>query len=816
MKWKIGIVAVVGLLLLAIPAALTLGAGPENGITSPSQGDSVRGEVSIEGTASDPSFAKYELQYNPVAGNEALWTSIAGSPFTTAVVEGELAVWDTTTVPDGTYGLRLRVVRVDGNYEDYVVTGIKVVNAEPEPTEEPVVEPPTEPEAEPTAEPEAEPTAEPEPEPTAEPEPEPVTAPEAAEVQVPFLDQWSGSAHADAESEAKRHWDEDDPAVVPASCAKCHSEGGALDFFGADGTEAGVVDSDHDINTVISCVACHNEGTVGWDTVVFPSGLEISGLGNEARCMECHQGRASKVTVDTGIEEAGMVDDPDTVSEDLRFTNIHYYAAAASLYGTFAQGGYEYDGKSYDAKFRHVEGFDTCVGCHSPHTLELQAEACAECHGDGEFQDIRMISSASDYDGDGDVEEGVYYEIEGLQEMLYEAMQAYAEEVAGSSIVYDAASYPYFFDDAGESFASWTGRLAKAAYNYQVSHKDPGDFAHGGKYIIQLLYDSIEDLNEALSTPIDLSAASRGDAGHFDGSTEAFRHWDEDGEVSGSCAKCHSADGLPTYIANGANVATEIANGFMCATCHNEEEWPALYEVTEVEFPSGATVSFEDTTSNLCLECHQGRESTVSVDRRIGDSADNEVAEGLGFANIHYFAAGATLFGDEVMGAYQFDGKDYLGRNEHVSGYSTCADCHNVHELEVEVEECSTCHGAFEDVTDIRMGSTDYDGDGDTGEGVAGEIAGMADAVYAAMQAYADSTEGVSAIVYDAAAYPYFFDDAGERFATWTPALLRAAYNYQYAQKDPGAFAHNPQYVIQILYDSIEHVGGDVSGMTRP
>jgi hypothetical protein len=45
---------------------------------------------------------------------------------------------------------------------------------------------------------------------------------------------------------------------------------------------------------------------------------------------------------------------------------------------------------------------------------------------------------------------------------------------------------------------------------------------------------------------------------------------------------------------------------------------------------------------------------------------------------------------------------------------------------------------------------------------------------------------------------------------------LRAAYNYQYSAKDPGAFAHNGLYIIQTLYDSLEDVGGDVSGMTRP
>ncbi len=57
-------------------------------------------------------------------------------------------------------------------------------------------------------------------------------------------------------------------------------------------------------------------------------------------------------------------------------------------------------------------------------------------------------------------------------------------------------------------------------------------------------------------------------------------------------------------------------------------------------------------------------------------------------------------------------------------------------------------------------------------------------------------------------------DDEGS-FASWTPNLLRAAYNYQDSTKDPGGFAHNSSYVMQILYDSIRAVGGDVTGLTR-
>jgi hypothetical protein len=56
------------------------------------------------------------------------------------------------------------------------------------------------------------------------------------------------------------------------------------------------------------------------------------------------------------------------------------------------------------------------------------------------------------------------------------------------------------------------------------------------------------------------------------------------------------------------------------------------------------------------------------------------------------------------------------------------------------------------------MATTDYDGDGDAAEGVAGEIGTMMDALYAAIQAYAADTAGAP-IQYSATSYPYFFAD---------------------------------------------------------
>jgi len=167
----------------------------------------------------------------------------------------------------------------------------------------------------------------------------------------------------------------------------------------------------------------------------------------------------------------------------------------------------------------------------------------------------------------------------------------------------------------------------------------------------------------------------------------------------------------------------------------------------------------------------------------------------------------------------------------HVEGFNICVQFHDTHARKGKVEACGACHSGVkteEDLLNIRMTEGDFDGDGDGKEGLAGEVATMHQALYQAIQTYAAETVGVG-IVYDPYVYPYFFTDTnnngtadadevnfGNRYANWTPRLLRAAYNYQWVARDPGAFAHNGKYILQVLYDSLEDIGGDVTGMIRP
>jgi hypothetical protein len=693
--------------------------------------------------------------------------------------------------------------------------------------------------------------------PTTAPSAAPATeAPAAPAPETPYLADWQGSAHNNVTGEQFRHWDDAtaNPDGVPATCAKCHTTAGYQDYLGLDGSEANKVDAPVPAKDAqgIQCVACHNAGTISKTTVIFPSGVEIK-AGDDVRCMECHQGRESKVSVDEFIAKFGENVDPDAVPAPVKddkgndvklgFRNVHYFAAAATLYGSMTHGGYEYDGQNYDSKNTHVEGYDSCTGCHNPHTLEVKVEQCANCHEGvatvDDLKNVRMVSSAKDYDGDGNVEEGMYYEIQGLQEILMAQIQKYATDTAGAEIKYDAATYPYFMGADGKAYTNWTPRLLKAAYNYQVSIKDPGAFAHGNKYIVQLLFDSIADLGG------DTSKLARTDAGHFAGDTMPFRDWDltADGQpnyvVPFACVKCHTAQGLPTYLKDGgttvvtSNGTTAItglspmpsSNGYMCSTCHDEANWPNRYEVKSVVFPSGATVSFggKDADgnfvaddSNLCISCHQGRESTTSMNNALKGKELDTVDAKVRFKNIHYFAAGATLFGNDVKGAYQYEGKDYVGQNMHADEkgkMNKCKDCHDVHALEPKLDACDTCHNT-KDPTTIRETDVDYDGDGDVTEGVKGEVDTLAEALYAELQTYAAANGG--AIEYKADAYPYFYGADGKAYATWTPRLVRAAFNYQYSQKDPGVYVHNNKYIIQILIDSIEDLGGDVSKYTRP
>ena len=113
--------------------------------------------------------------------------------------------------------------------------------------------------------------------------------------------------------------------------------------------------------------------------------------------------------------------------------------------------------------------------------------------------------------------------------------------------------------------------------------------------------------------------------GHFSKDAKAFHYWDKEPAIPPVCAKCHAADGLATFLRDGKNPAAPHVKGygFACTNCHADAQTFALREAPKVTFASGAVVDTGDRAANVCMQCHQGRESTASVNRAIaGRPAD--------------------------------------------------------------------------------------------------------------------------------------------------------------------------------------------------
>jgi 1A family penicillin-binding protein len=110
-------------------------------ITSPADGQTVDGVISIEGIALAGNFSHYVVEYGVSWGPQA-FGSVAG-PVNRLVEGGALAEWDTREQPNGPYTLRVVVFdQTGGAYEGRV--NILIDNPAPTPTDTPSPEPATE------------------------------------------------------------------------------------------------------------------------------------------------------------------------------------------------------------------------------------------------------------------------------------------------------------------------------------------------------------------------------------------------------------------------------------------------------------------------------------------------------------------------------------------------------------------------------------------------------------------------------------------------------------------------------------------------
>jgi hypothetical protein len=108
---------------------------PPIAITSPKSGDILRGQVTISGTTDVPGFLSAQLDFAYASDSAGNWF-ILQTLSQPAPPEGSaLFTWDTTSITDGDYILRLRVSLADGTSQEVTVP-IKIQNdtALPTPT----------------------------------------------------------------------------------------------------------------------------------------------------------------------------------------------------------------------------------------------------------------------------------------------------------------------------------------------------------------------------------------------------------------------------------------------------------------------------------------------------------------------------------------------------------------------------------------------------------------------------------------------------------------------------------------------------------
>jgi hypothetical protein len=748
-------------------------------------------------------------------------------------------------------------------------------------------------------------------------------------------------------------------------CGRCHNSDNFRDFTGADGssseaqsaasvayisgqtqfldglsTVAGPAKDPNRTPGQMHCNTCHNSTTDAhfgsWaDKKVFVRNVTLTLDGVTALCAQCHDGarpqyNAAQLDWVLGLPSNAAVGADQQLVASNATVRAHYLPAAATMYGKEVGNWSQYSGMNYTGRNPHG-GKAQCTFCHDAHDGTLPADGtgalqvggkCGVCHFEGtarittmaKLEEVRQYGFEGDIDGNG-AAESLQVEIAGLQATLYTAIQTYADKVVGTKIcnIIPAAGTTnpdnklYVWDGSTPcattmtAYNKYTPRLLKAAYNFLMSQNDFGSWAHNPRYAIEVLFDTITDLNAGLVAKgfgaVPFGAAKRSFGGHFGAADAAspysafVYHGAPQGFTSEACYQCHGGQGgFEAYLAvdpaalTSRTVPAVITDankvtGMQCGTCHtfgdNMKGVRSAESIGTVYFPpqkgspppanqnvvAVAATNLPNSVA-LCGSCHSGRENGASIDIKIGTTTNNVWS--LSFVNPHYLGAAGMMLGSTAGVMYQFPGMNYVATpafwNNPVSNTNgphgsphgaACVKCHDPrdseHSFAVDLSK-TVVDGTFYGAANTKA----CDGCHAGGYSLAPKITEFYDAsaeLYTAIRNYAvdpvnlasiqtavDKTKikdsagnviytvvgsTVTGVCYNGSANPYFFveisgvcadgtanaPNPAVSFGKFNPTLLKAAYNYQWTQKEPGAWAHNEFYVMEEIFDSITSLG---------
>ena len=151
-------------------------------------------------------------------------------------------------------------------------------------------------------------------------------------------------------------------------------------------------------------------------------------------------------------------------------------------------------------------------------------------------------------------------------------------------------------------------------------------------------------------------------SGH--GDTKAAPWTIRDFKTSADCNRCHTTTGFIKYLNTGdiapwGSASDKTKEMLGCKACHTDYAYNLRQAGQVTAKYTGGSVTYPDIgTSNLCLNCHVGRESGGTLKNILRDYTS------ASFVNAHYLTAGGIVFGEI---GYEYEGRDYsdpTGPNE--------------------------------------------------------------------------------------------------------------------------------------------------------
>jgi len=294
---------------------------------------------------------------------------------------------------------------------------------------------------------------------------------------------------------------------------------------------------------------------------------------------------------------------------------------------------------------------------------------------------------------------------------------------------------------------------------------------------------------------------------------------DYDFKTRSGCVQCHTTTGFIAFSSARVTAAWGTASDktkevLTCVGCHSDIAAGTVRTVTPVK-PFADEASYQNRnvgTSNICMDCHSGRNNGASIQVKIGAAFDLATSA---FIAPHYLSAGGSLQGKS---GYHFPGRSYANysSNSHrmvgtsntlatgtagpcVTCHMTSASSHSYQPVNFDqngaitaltTTECANCHASALPAATLDADRVSFN------------------------NALAVLNAQLTAINHPySPIYPYFAKGnwgAGQAGAN----VMGAAFNYKLLLAEPGAYAHNSAYAKQLIVDSIDAAanGGTVTG----